>query len=85
LTVLDESKKPSANLVGSTGMYYICYQLARRGWNVMPTSRNSKGIDILVYSQDAKRKYGIQVKSLSKKIPVPPGIKEESSILQIFL
>jgi hypothetical protein len=78
--ISDEAKKPSANLVGSTGMYYICYQLARRGWNVMPTSRNAKVIDILIYSQNAREKYGIQVKSLTKKSPVPLGTKEDSSI-----
>jgi hypothetical protein len=50
----------------------------------MPTSRNAKGIDILIYSQNTREKYGIQVKSLAKKSPVPLGTKEDSS-LQIFL
>src|SRR5438105_6036929 len=36
--ISDEAKKPSPTLVGSTGMYYICYQLASRRWNVVPTS-----------------------------------------------
>ena len=45
------------------------------GWNVMPTARNAKGIDILIYSQDAERKYSIQVKALSKSSPVPLGTK----------
>jgi putative transposon-encoded protein len=62
-------------------MYYICYELAKRGWNVMPTSRNAKGIDILIYSQNAKIRYGIQVKSLSKKVPVPLGNNIETSTL----
>ena len=39
----------------------------------MPTSRNARGIDIVIYSQDAVRKYTIQVKALSKKAPVPLG------------
>jgi hypothetical protein len=54
--------------------------LAKRGGNVMPTSRIAKGIDILIYSQNARKKYGIQVKSLTKKNPVQLGIKEDSSI-----
>jgi hypothetical protein len=54
--------------------------LAKRGWNVMPTSRNAKGIDILIYSQNAIEKYGIQMKSLTKKNSVPLGSKEDSSI-----
>jgi hypothetical protein len=63
--------KPSENLVGNISMYYVCYELAKRGWNVMPTSRNAKGIDILIYSEDVKRKYGVQVKSLSLRVAVP--------------
>ncbi len=39
----------------------------------MPTARNAKGIDILVYSQDASRKLSIQVKALSRRAPVPLG------------
>ena len=41
----------------------------------MPTTRNAKGIDILIYSQDAQRKFTVQVKSLSKTSPVPLGGK----------
>ncbi len=39
----------------------------------MPTSRNTKGIDIIVFSQDASRMISIQVKTLSKRNPVPLG------------
>lgn len=39
----------------------------------MPTTRNAKGIDILIYSQDGARKLSIQVKALSKRDPVPLG------------
>ena len=31
-------------LVGNVGLYYICYELSRLGWNVLPTSRNARGI-----------------------------------------
>ncbi len=55
-------------------MYYVCYRLSLFGWNVMPTSRNAKGVDILAFSQDASRKISIQVKTLSKRNPVPLGI-----------
>ena len=60
-------------VVGNIGLYYVCYHLSRRGWNVMPTSRNAKGIDLLIYSQDASRKWTVQVKALSKASPVPLG------------
>jgi hypothetical protein len=49
--------QPIANqqTVGNIGLFYVCYRLSRMGWNVMPTARNAKGIDILVYSQDASQ------------------------------
>src|ERR671938_476270 len=55
--------------------YIICYKLSKRGWNALPTSRNARGIDVMIYSQDAVRKYTIQVKALSKRAPVPLGSK----------
>src|SRR5262245_52910711 len=63
----------SNQIVGNIGLFYVCYRLSRLGWNVMPTARNAKGIDILVYSQDALRKWTIQVKTLSKASSVPLG------------
>lgn len=65
--------QPIANqqTVGNIGLFYVCYRLSRMGWNVMPTARNAKGIDILIYSQDASQKRTVQVKTLSKGSPVP--------------
>ena len=37
---------PKPQITGNIGLYYTCYQLSRLGWNVMPTSRNARGIDI---------------------------------------
>jgi len=39
-------------ITGNIGLYYTCYRLSRLGWNVMPTSRNARGIDIIAYSTD---------------------------------
>lgn len=52
-------------VVGNVGMYYVCYELSLRGWNVMPTSRNAKGIDIVAYNQAGDEFIGVQVKTLS--------------------
>lgn len=60
-------------VVGNIGLFYVCYRLSRRGWNVMPTSRNARGIDVLIYSQNALRTHTVQVKALSKASPVPLG------------
>jgi len=62
-------------VVGNAGLYYVCYKLSLLGWNVMPTARNARGIDILIYSQDAKQTRAIQVKTLSKRSAVPLGLK----------
>jgi hypothetical protein len=62
-------------VVGNIGLYFVCYRLSLLGWNVLPTSRNAKGIDIIAYNQDAGRKITVQVKALSKKSPVPLGNK----------
>src|SRR5262245_9967767 len=65
--------KPIANqqTVGNIGLFYVCYRLSRMGWNVMTTARNAKGIDILIYSQNASQTRRVQVKTLSKGSPVP--------------
>ncbi len=61
-----------SQVVGNVGMYYAAYRLSRMGWNVMPTSRNARGIDLLAYDAAAGRKLGIQVKALSKEHRPPP-------------
>jgi hypothetical protein len=64
----------SQQVTGNIGMYYAAYRLSRMGWNVMPTSRNARGIDLLIYDATAHHYRGIQVKALSKpKPPVPLG------------
>lgn len=60
-------------ITGNVGLYYCCYHLSLLGWNVMPTARNARGVDIIAYSRDASRFVGIQVKALSKRNPVPLG------------
>lgn len=66
-------KKHESQIVGNIGLFYVCYRLSRLGWNVMPTTRNARGIDIIAYSPDATHFKGVQVKSLSKVNPVPLG------------
>jgi hypothetical protein len=83
-TVLDtNSTEPRAHEViasglgpqvtGNAGLYYCCYRLSLLGWNVMPTARNARGVDIVAYSENASKFIGIQVKALSKRNPVPLG------------
>jgi len=65
--------KKQTQITGNSGLFYVCYRLSCLGWNVIPTSRNAKGIDIVIYDENAKKYLGIQVKSLSKRAPVPLG------------
>ena len=39
----------------------------------MPTARNARGVDIIAYNRDCSRMISVQVKTLSKKNPVPLG------------
>jgi hypothetical protein len=55
-------------VTGNIGLYYVCYELSKLGWNVLPTSRNTKGVDLVMF--DNKRKYTLQVKALSYRNPV---------------
>ena len=79
-------KTPTSNqVVGNVGLYYVSYRLSRLGWNVMPTTRNAKGIDLLIYSQDAERKFSIQVKALSRPSPVPLGTRLDNLFGDFFI
>jgi hypothetical protein len=66
--------KAATQIVGNSGLYLACYELSQRGWNVMPTARNARGVDIIAYDADATSFRGLQVKALSKKAPVPLGL-----------
>ena len=70
---MSEPVKKINQVVGNVGLFYTWYELCKRGWNAMPTSRNARGIDIVIYSQDGRQKYTVQIKSLRQKNPVPLG------------
>ncbi len=72
-------------MVGNVGLYHICCELSKRGWNVLPTSRNAKGVDIIIYNQNATRTLTIQVKSLSKRNAVPLGGKLDNLVADYII
>jgi hypothetical protein len=61
-----EEKKLPRHLVGNAGVIYVSHRLSQMGWNAMPTTRNAKGPDAVVASEDAKRTWTLQVKNFSK-------------------
>jgi hypothetical protein len=65
--------KLNPQITGNVGLYYCCYHLSLLGWNVMPTARNARGIDIIAYDSTGTEFIGVQVKALSKRNPVPLG------------
>lgn len=65
--------KLDPQVTGNVGLYYCCYRLSLFGWNVMPTARNARGVDIVAYDATATKYIGVQVKALSKRAPVPLG------------
>lgn len=67
-------------LTGNAGLFYCSYKLSLLGWNVMPTSRNARGVDIIAYNNNATRFIGVQVKALTKRAPVPLGMSLEKVI-----
>jgi hypothetical protein len=63
-------------ITGNAGLSYCCYRLSLFGWNVMPTARNARGVDIIAYTRYGGRFIGIQVE-LGKRNPVPLGTSLE--------
>ncbi|HHT9126769.1 MAG TPA: hypothetical protein ACFYD6_13285 [Candidatus Brocadiia bacterium] len=82
---LVKKNKSSNQVVGNVGLYDVCYELSKRGWNVLPTSRNAKGVDVVIYSQSAKRTHTLQVKALGKKDPVPLGNNLNSLVAEYMV
>ena len=82
-----ELPKPALNpqIVGNVGLYYACFHLSLQGWNVMPTARNARGIDVVAYNGNASDFIGIQVKSLSKRSAVPVGTSLDKIIGEYWI
>ena len=59
-----KEEKVANQVVGNIGLYYICYELCRRGWNVMPTSRNARANKMRII--DVKYKPGPEDLGLSE-------------------
>jgi hypothetical protein len=68
-----ENGKLHPQVTGNAGLYYVCYRLSLLGWNVMPTARNARGIDVIAYNASGEHYMGVQVKALSVRNPVPLG------------
>lgn len=72
-------------IVGNIGLYWSCYHLSKLGWNVMPTSRNARGVDIIAYNRNCSTFKTIQVKTLSRKSAVPLGSTIDNIIAEYWI
>lgn len=68
--------------MGNIGLYYVCYRLSCLGSNVMPTSRNAKGVDIIAYGKDGSCTRTLQVMALSKRHAVGLGKNPANLVAQ---
>ena len=80
---MSDKVKNDNQITGNIGLYYVCYELSKLGWNVLPTSRNAKGVDIVIYDQSGKETRTIQVKALSYRNAVP--ISNLNSLIAEYL
>ena len=78
------SKVKYNQVTGNAGMYYLSYLLSRRKLNVMPTARNARGVDLIVYDTAGTKSIGIQVKTLSRYSPVPVGNWQDMSLVRYW-
>ncbi len=53
------------NLVGTTGEYYVCAELCKRGYLALLTPKNNPLFDVVATSIDGSRSVSIQVKTRS--------------------
>ena len=83
MNITDKDNGTGRNqLVGNAGLYYVCYELSKRGWNAMSTSRNARGVDVVIYDQKGSNSHTIQVKTLSKRSPAHFGSNLNSLIAE---
>lgn len=52
--------------IGMRGVFLVAAELARCGLIVSPTSRGAAGADLLVTTDDARKTFSVQVKTMTK-------------------
>jgi len=64
----DQDKGIDKQMVHTSGVYYVCYELSKKGWDIVSVLPKDKGIDVMVRGQNGKE-FTIQVRSISKNKP----------------
>jgi len=63
------------DLIGVAGVHYVAYKLSLRGLIVLPTIRNTAGIDLLVHDPKTNGQASLQVKTTLTKASFWPTSK----------
>ena len=82
---MDKLRFKDRQVTGNVGLFFICYNLSRMGWNVLPTSRNAKGIDILAYGKHGEKFLTIQAKGYTQTAAIGPFIKRTDVIADFYI
>ena len=69
---------------GNVGLFYIGYKLSRLGWNVLPTIKNAKTIDMMAYNEKGD-KISIQCKGCTNTESVGPFKNIEDIIADYYI
>lgn len=59
--------KTEPRFKGNVGIFLVCAELSKNNLIAMPTSRNTKGYDIVVLKPETNKSVGLQVKCTDKK------------------
>lgn len=70
---------------GNVGLFYICYKLARRGWNVLPTIKNARAVDIIAYNELGDKTISIQAKGYTNTESVGSFSDKEKIIADYYV
>ncbi len=62
------------SLTGSAGVHFVCAELCMHGLIALPTIRNTKGMDVVVLTQDGTFVANVQVKTLQKRFHFGPSV-----------
>ncbi len=70
-------QKLPTQIIGNIGLFHVCYELSRRGFNVVPTSRNTRAVDIIVGAADFSKHVTVQVKATTINMGIHVGSKKK--------
>ncbi len=70
-------------LVGQYGVYHVASLLCWKGYNAVPTSRNTKAVDLIVHNPRNDKSVGIQVKTLRQQRKRDPS-KDGYAIINVI-